>query len=872
MKKVSLFLSFLMMLAFSASANVLLTEEFNYEPGTALGSAEGWTTTGTLTTGTGRIILATPLTYSNAGGEYILSGIGKSVKNNYTEGDNYFAYKHFTKASSGVIYVSYMYQADGNQGQSNSEIIGISNGTTNSSLKAWAGKQSDGTSNPFRLGVTRASTAAADVQWCDTKTVDIDNVVLIVLKYDFSTQIASLFINPTIGTTEEPTADIIDNDKGTAKSSMEYLMFKHNGKNKANFVVGGVRVCTTWEEAVQAKGEIPTDITLERINTDFNDGTWGDITPNIKESLPASGEYGNRTINGFELNAAYMLGGSIKYENTTYYNRIAVDKESKNGMVTFPAVREAQKIITYVSPGDNDRNITLQMWNYIQLQWEDVETYNCAVKGTCYRFETDLNKNDATKLRLVNNAGGAMYIWKIQTCPMPPTVERESIDFTFGDDVWSDLGTSSTTATVNEVAFTKCSRQTGTYYTPSSVKLTGRITLDKKENNQAGMMELPAVASASRVDIYANAGSEKRKATLQQYNYGLLEWEHVDTLYFETTDSYRFSVTLNSATATRLRIVNADGSSKYIIRVVTYPYPTAPTNLAVPEALAAENVAAHSFTAHWNVVENASGYRIVVFKEDGKRQTTKEVEGGDVFQYNIANLDPATNYTYKVAAIGDGENTIDSYLSEAIAVTTTAEMTAMYTRPVTSGYYGTICLPKASTDLSAAGATFFKVSGKVMDGSNNLKEVVLDEVIELEAGKPYVFLASADELNIPLTGEAAAKADTVNGLAGSFKVASVSSSGNCYILKDNKLYCAKNQTYFVGENRASFKIDVMSEFNGSAPAPGRRRVIMQTEESQTATGIDNAQNDGAQCTKVIRNGQIYIIRNGEYYDLTGKKF
>ena len=140
MKRV--FLSLLFALTtISLSATVVIDETFAVADNiTNLADATDWTTTGTLTTGDGRVILSTPLEYSNTGGEYVLSGEGKAVQNIYTEGTNYIAYKQITKVNSGVVYMSYLYKGDGNQGQSQSEIIGLANGTSNSSVKAWAGK------------------------------------------------------------------------------------------------------------------------------------------------------------------------------------------------------------------------------------------------------------------------------------------------------------------------------------------------------------------------------------------------------------------------------------------------------------------------------------------------------------------------------------------------------------------------------------------------------------------------------------------------------------------------------------------------------------------------------------------------------------
>ena len=40
---------------------------------------------------------------------------------------------------------------------------------------------------------------------------------------------------------------------------------------------------------------------------------------------------------------------------------------------------------------------------------------------------------------------------------------------------------------------------------------------------------------------------------------------------------------------------------------------------------------------------------------------------------------------------------------------------------------------------------------------------------------------------------------------------------------------------------------------------------------QATEGIDDVQGDNVQCTKVLRHGILYILRNGEWYDLTGRK-
>ena len=247
------------------NAEVKLTETFDYTAGAAIGTVEGWTTTGDITDGDGRLVDATVLTYSNAGGEYILSGEGKSLKHSYnsnktggSNGKQYMSYRTFDKVES-TVYLSYMYKPDGSQSQSNGELLGLTSGVTNPSARPWTGKVDDATKNThYRFGLTMRSGTSKDVVWDDT-AYPIEDVVFLVLKFQITETdtVASLFINPTIGTTEEPTADLVDNN-GAGRDKIDAIMFRNQGASKSNYYIGGVRVSTTWAEAVAKKSEGPS--------------------------------------------------------------------------------------------------------------------------------------------------------------------------------------------------------------------------------------------------------------------------------------------------------------------------------------------------------------------------------------------------------------------------------------------------------------------------------------------------------------------------------------------------------------------------------------------------------------------------------------
>ena len=736
--------------------------------------------------------------------------------------------------------------------------------STTSRARVSAKKNADG---GYHIGMEYAATSTeSGTTWSSVLAYNETHLIIVKItpntdKNTDNIESAKLWLDPDLSKSEAENAALVSvTGKGIGSIRGINIVQKKNLSGK----LAGLRFSDNWEDVAMLESA------QERVVAKLDDGTWGDMLPS-GESY-SGGSYPTVAVNGLEMHAAGLQETNNKTAENgqVVKNRICLDNGSRNSMVILPTVANIMQINVYAAAGGDSRDIKLQRWDNATSAWIDVATYSCTTKNVCYFFTTTLNRNDATKLRLVNaSTAGGVYVWKIETFPV---VELIRIATNFSDaSVWGNPAAAYESQSSEVAGFQLIKAglvDKGIYYEPSGERFSPRVEVEKQSNG--GMIVLPAVTSAAQIDIYASVGGANPTFNLDSYDYSNDTWSTIETFSCEESNiCYRFSKVLNSDAVTKLRIANADGSAKYIWKIVTYP--AAPTQMAVPASPEAANIAAHSFTAKWTAVEGASGYRVVVFNSNGSRKTTQEIEGGDIIQYNIKNLDPATDYTFKVSAMGDGETTIDSELSEAVAVTTAPEINDVYTRTVTNGNYGTICLPKAAPDLSDAGAVFFEVAGKIMDGSA-LQEVVFDEVTALKAGVPYVFLAEADELNIPLTGDAvgAPKNENSNGLIGSFTVASVGNSVYRFILKDNKLYCAKDQSYYVGENRAYFKVDDMSEYSGAAPAPGRRRVVMHAAEEQVATALDELTTTNS-CCKIVRNGQIIIIRNGVQFDVTGRQ-
>ena len=182
-----------------------------------------------------------------------------------------------------------------------------------------------------------------------------------------------------------------------------------------------------------------------------------------------------------------------------------------------------------------------------------------------------------------------------------------------------------------------------------------------------------------------------------------------------------------------------------------------------------------------------------------------------------------------------------------------------YTREnLTVGNYGTICLPRDVAAGDYSGAEFYQVVERTSD------YITLEEVTELAAGQAYIFAATATSLTCTYSGStvaAPAPASMANVLQGVFDDGTVPSG--MWFLHNNKLY-QSNGSNAVGANRA-YLTDLTPSV---APAPGRKHVRMPIQ--RIAADIEKVQGDDAQCTKLIRDGQLYLLYNGTMYNVQGQ--
>lgn len=203
---------------------------------------------------------------------------------------------------------------------------------------------------------------------------------------------------------------------------------------------------------------------------------------------------------------------------------------------------------------------------------------------------------------------------------------------------------------------------------------------------------------------------------------------------------------------------------------------------------------------------------------------------GGMWQCEVSGSERAIGYNSSTDKFGTYLVSDDTYPKAVVM-----PITEGYHRNVTSGDYGTICLPYAVAAEDMAGAEFFSIAGKIMkDGKP--QSIVLEQVATLEAGVPYIFSATSDKLIAAYSGKVVAVAEEANGLIGSFEGQDVA-EGMYLISAQNKVQlCGKGCK--ISGNRAYIDMNEVPEYSGEV---GVNQRLISFED---ATGISETMVEG----------------------------
>ncbi|MDD2798599.1 MAG: T9SS type A sorting domain-containing protein [Bacteroidales bacterium] len=551
MKKIALLMTFFVVALF-ANATVYLDETFSATTaGSTIEGSAGWSTSGT-NTGNKFTALGSSLTYSNGGGTAILSGVGQTINSTYTTGGvNYMVYKPFNGSSIGTgntVYASFLYSTNSTaQSQTQSPVISLGSGSA-TGVQLWVGKGTLSTSN-FRFGTTRGSTSGSDIKWASAEYTADATVFFIVLKYDLTTQTSYLYVNPIVASGSEPSADATDATSTTKASSIQYIQFKVNGSNRALYSTSGVRVASTWAEAVAKY-----------------------IAPGVSLSAPTVGTASDETLTSFTANWSAVANAS-SYSVKTYLGA--------NLISTTPVASGTSVAISGLMSG-TDYTYTVKAIGDGGSYSDSPESSSSATVTTAGRLatiNTDFSDGTWGTVAEVAYTTGAF-----------PTSSINGYDLVAAGFYFGSTKGAKGESHTNRIAVDKASAG-------------GKVTLPTVSSLE--QLEIHATFGSGDKDFLLKEFNPTTNTWTQigDYTYNLAsKTTALDSIYI---------IPISRAIPTKFRIENNTSSGLYIAQIITRT--TNPALLDRPVAAAASAITESGFTANWTAIANASSYVVKVY-------------------------------------------------------------------------------------------------------------------------------------------------------------------------------------------------------------------------------------------------------------------
>ena len=226
-----------------------------------------------------------------------------------------------------------------------------------------------------------------------------------------------------------------------------------------------------------------------------------------------------------------------------------------------------------------------------------------------------------------------------------------------------------------------------------------------------------------------------------------------------------------------------------------------------------------------------------------------------------------SSYGFKAYAISNLQPNQTGY---ANIYTTAYTFASGYTREVTAGNFGTICLPYDVEVGDFSGVKFYQIVAKKMNGNNVTSVVLSDEVTSLVGGAAYIYQANADAVKLiaAYSGDEVAEPFDAElsetGLTGTYEAAYIPQGK--YVLKDNTLFFVNQSDYVKsGANKAYIDLDNVPE--ADANVKGTRIDV----SNDYLTGINGFDVDGRQNVIFNLSGQRVSNANKGVYIVNGKK-
>ena len=200
---------------------------------------------------------------------------------------------------------------------------------------------------------------------------------------------------------------------------------------------------------------------------------------------------------------------------------------------------------------------------------------------------------------------------------------------------------------------------------------------------------------------------------------------------------------------------------------------------------------------------------------------------------------------------------------------------AQLERSFTGGMYNTICLPFAVNEAEVArvfpGAKLKALESSSIEGENDyILNLNFEDATTIEAGKPYLIWPVADVANPKFLGVTIDKTlrptntSRANFIGNFVKGSILADPNNLFLGTDNTLYFPENVPMPINGMRAYFQV------HGVAATAIRRARIVEGPAVVTEIELVNEpEKQIIKSQKILRNGQLFIIRDGVMYNALG---
>ena len=195
------------------------------------------------------------------------------------------------------------------------------------------------------------------------------------------------------------------------------------------------------------------------------------------------------------------------------------------------------------------------------------------------------------------------------------------------------------------------------------------------------------------------------------------------------------------------------------------------------------------------------------------------------------------------------------------------------TRSLVSSQYNTFCLPFALDDdqlqeFFGTGYDLEEFVSSSLDG--DVLNLVFNNVTSLEAGKPYLLKPSIDVVNPSFEGVTIAATEPADQ-TGDANISFHATFAPTELEGGNKnlLFLGAENELFYPASTANIKaFRAYFELKGTAKLSAPKARIVKKQDS--ATGIENQMVNG-KCGnhKFLKDGQLYILREGKMYNVLG---